>query len=269
MPSLPIFSTFARSAVDIDVDRLTKDILGGRDTTTTTRGARTEVRGPDVWSTWTLGRGGVWSGDIGRMWRAESIEAPKAAAVTEIADAAFKQANLSPQLDDHFRLTEGVVRYGQVVTEKDGQRKASPTEAVYSRNVVVNVSTNGGGKSDALPLLGGGGKFTATVGDGGQVVGMSGAWRDAELVDEREVMSVEAALEAAGIKASDQVQIRSTRLGYYAAPAFVAQDIMFPVYEVRAEVRSGEVWVPARVRLIPATRCGCGEPSRSTATPAI
>ena len=251
MPALPIFSMFARRSTDIDVDTLSRSILGGRDTITTSRGAKTEVRGPDVVVDVDAGRGGVWSGDMSRLWRAEPIKAPDKRAVAELAQAALKQARLTPELSKPFRLDNRKVRYGQVVTEADGKRSAMRTEAVYSEQVSVKVAG-----ANALPLFGGGGKFTATIGDGGQVVGMSGAWREAESVDEREVMRPEAALEAVGIKASDRLRIRSTQLGYYAAPSFVSQELMFPVYAVHGDVHDGQKWVPSRVRLVPATDIG-------------
>ena len=207
-----------------------------------------------MWSSTSMpAEGEFWSGDLSRMWRAEPMKAPNKRAVTQVAQAALKQAHLTPELSSHFRIDNRKVRYGQVVTEADGKRSVKQTEAVYSEEVSVNVTGAGAG---ALPLFGGGGKFTATIGDAGQVVGMSGAWRDAEPVDERQVMSAGAALEAAGIKPSDRLQIRKTQLGYYAAPAFVAQELMFPVYAVHANVYDGKKWVPSRVRLVPATDVG-------------
>ncbi len=256
MNSLPIFSTFARTATDVDVEEITRDILGANETVTTTRGARTEVRGPDVLIDIDSGRGGIWSGDLGRMWQAEPMEAPDERAAVEIGQAALERAHLAPKLNGQFRFNGTAVRYGQVAMEQDGERKTHRSEAVYSREIVVDASEMRDVPDDTLPLFGGGGKFTVTIGDGGQVVGLSGAWRQAEAVDERPVMPVEEAIAAAGLKPNGELRIRSSRLGYYAAPAFVGQDLMFPVYAVQAEVYNGRDWVPSRVRLIPATDVG-------------
>lgn len=260
MPTLPIFSTAARSRTGVDIDLLTRGVLGGRDTTATTRGARIEVRGPDVVVDVDEGRGGAWAGDLGRMWRAEPVRAPKEGAVAEIAQEALQRVNLLRDPGDGFRLGAGTVRYGHLLTERNDKRTDRPTEAVFSQDVVVDVSGRDGVGDEVLPVHGGGGRFTATVGEGGQVVGMSGTWRGGEAVDEREVMSAEKAMEAAGIVTSKEVRIRSADLGYYAAPAFVGQELMFPVYAVQAEIRVGREWVPARVRLVPATDIGTVTP---------
>ena len=64
------------------------------------------------------------------------------------------------------------------------------------------------------------------------------------------------ALERAGIGTSPGVKVTSAELGYYAAPSFAAQDLLFPVYAVRGEVHDGKETVPTRVRLVPATDVG-------------
>ena len=122
MTSLPIYSTFARAAVDINVDRLVKGILAGRDTTIRTRGGQTSVRGPDHVVDIDAGRGGVWAADTGRLWREREIKAPEAKDVEAIAERAMSEINLVPDLSKDFRLIDGKVRYAQNVTEANGER---------------------------------------------------------------------------------------------------------------------------------------------------
>lgn len=256
MASLPIYSTFARAAVDINVDRLVKGILAGRDTTIRTRGGQTSVRGPDHVVDIDAGRGGVWAADTGRLWREREIKAPEAKDVEAIAERAMSEINLVPDLSKDFRLVDGKVRYAQNVTEANGERVVAKAEAVYSREVMVDIAASHDHVRGPLPLFGGGGKFTATVGNEGEVLGVSGAWRHAEPIDQSELLDLESAVERAGLKQSDTMRIRDGKLGYYSAPAFRGQSLMFPVYALHAEVRAGDSWVPSRIRLIPATEVG-------------
>lgn len=255
MTSLPIFSTYARPAVDVDVDRLVNGLLGGRDTTIRTRGGQTSVRGPDHVIDIDSGRGGIWAADTSRLWREPDVRAPETGDVMKIAEAALSDSRIVPRLGSGFRFADAIVRYSQLVTEQDGERSATKAEAVYSRRIVVDVEVEGS-KGRGLPLFGGGGKFSATIGNEGQVLGMAGTWRHAEIVDQREMLSAEGALEAAGLRDSETYRVHKAKLGYYSAPAFVGQSLMFPVYAVYADVRAGDRWVPSRVRLIPASDVG-------------
>lgn len=255
MTSLPIFATPAKGRGELDIDRLATDVLGGRDLTITSRGASTEVRGSDVMIDVDAGVGGLWSGDLGRLWRAEPVDAPEADAVAEIAAATLDGIRALPTLGDRFGLTRGSVRYGQVLTEDRGGRSTRRGEGVFTQDVELDVSDRDL-KTKTLSMFGGGGRFSTTVGDGGQVVGVTGVWREPELVDERELLSVEEAMERAGIAGTDGVIMTGADLGYYAAPSFAAQELLFPVYAVRGEVSDGKEAVPTRVRLVPATDVG-------------
>ncbi|MCK0111972.1 DUF6345 domain-containing protein [Ornithinimicrobium sp. F0845] len=256
MSTLPVFATPPKGRPELDLDRLAIDILGGRDLTSTTRGGATQVRGADVMIDVDAGRGGVWAGDLGRLWRAEPVDTPDAEAVAEIAQSTLDRTRMVPEFGERFRMTRGKVRYGQLLTEDDGGRSSRRGEAVFSQEVELDVSDRDDLKAKTLPMFGGGGRFTTTVGDGGQVVGVAGVWRGAESVDERPLLEVDEALERAGIGTSPGVKVTSAELGYYAAPAFAAQDLLFPVYAVRGEVHDGKETVPTRVRLVPATDVG-------------
>ena len=257
MATLPIFSITAGQEADVDVDHIGRDVLGGRDLSTTSRGPSTRVRGPEVTVDVDRGRGGVWAGDLGRLWGTDRISVPRPTAVSEIATEALRRSRLLPELTGTFRLTKGSVKNAHVVTERGDKRTSRATEATFGQDVVFDVSDRADIAGESLPMFGGGGRFRATVGDGGQVVGMHGVWRDGESIEEREVLSVRAALERVGAspKAKD-VRVKDATLGYYSAPSFAGQDLLFPVYAVTAEVRDGRTWVPSRVRLVPATDVG-------------
>lgn len=274
MASLPIFSTSSGREADIDIDGLSRDVLGGRDLTASTRGATTTVRGPDVTVDVDRGRGGIWAGDVNRMWTVDRVSVPKDAAVAEISTEALKQLHVVPELGASFRLTKGTVRRSQVVTERGEKRTTRSTEATFGQDVVLDVSSRADVRGDALPVFGGGGRFRTTVGDGGQVVGVHGVWRGASVVDERPLLSLDSALERVGAsRKTSTVRVKDARLGYYSAPAFRGQELLFPVYAVTAEVHDGKSWVPSRVRLVPATDVGqvfapeTAQPKRSDEAP--
>ena len=255
MATLPVFQTTGGRPGDIDVERLAHATFGGRDVKVESNQSRTTVRGPDVMLDLDHARGGLWAGDTARRWTAGAVELPMRS-VGRIARAALTGANVLPRLGSAFRYARPRVMRAQTVTEQDGRRTVAAGEATYTQEIVVDVSGNRGVKADVLPFFGGGGRFAATIGAGGQVVGLRGTWRDAVQADERTVLAVQEAMEAAGLAPGEDMRVTGSTLGYYAAPPFVAQDLAFPVYAVTAEVRAGDRWVPSRVQLVPATDIG-------------
>ncbi|WP_345801494.1 DUF6345 domain-containing protein [Microbacterium sp. AZCO] len=257
MASLPVFHTTSARQDDIQVEKLARDVLGGHDLRIDSRGATTAVRGLDVTVDADRARGGVWAGDLSRLWGDPRIDVPKDDQVAEIARTVLDELRLTPELTEPFRYTEPGVRRSKTVTDDDNGRSVDEGEATYARDVVVDVSGRPDIPGDALPVFGGGGRFRATVGDGGQIVGVHGVWRDAFQADELPVRSVEEAIEAAGLSRDGKnVRVTGAQLGYYSAPSFAAQDLLFPVYAVTADVRNGDEWIPSRVTLVPATELG-------------
>ncbi len=257
MASLPVFHTSAAGQDDVHVEKLARDVLGGHDLNIETRGAATTVRGLEVTMDADRARGGLWAGDLSRLWAEGRIDVPKDDAVTEIARGVLDELRIAPKLRGPFRYTEPAVRRAKTVTDSDNGRSVEEGEATFSRDVVMDVSGRGDIAGDTLPIFGGGGRFRAVVGDGGQTVGVHGVWRDAVEADEVSVRGVEEALEAAGLQHDGRdVKLTGAQLGYYSAPSFSAQDLLFPVYAVTADVRDGDKWVPSRVTLVPATEIG-------------
>lgn len=255
MATLPVFQTTGGRPGDIDVERLAHTTLGGGELKVESNQSRTTVRGPDVMIDLDHARGGLWAGDTARRWSAGAVELPMRS-VGRIARAALTGANVLPRLGSAFRYARPRAMRAQTVTEQDGRRTVAAGEATYTQEIVVDVSGNRGVKADVLPFFGGGARFAATIGAGGHVVGVRGTWRDAVQADERKVLAVREAMEAAGVTPGDDMRVTGSTLGYYAAPPFVAQDLAFPVYAVTAEVRAGDRWVPSRVQLVPATDIG-------------
>ena len=57
MATLPIFSISPGREAEVDVDHIARDVLGGQDLSTTTRGPNSQVRGPNVTVDVDRGRG--------------------------------------------------------------------------------------------------------------------------------------------------------------------------------------------------------------------
>lgn len=257
MVSLPVFHTSAAGQDDVNVEKLARDVLGGHDLRIDTKGAATTVRGLDVTMDADRARGGIWAGDLSRLWGDQRIDVPQDDAVAEIARGVLDDLRITPELRGPFRYAEARVKRAKTVTDSEGGRSVDEGEATYSRDVVMDVSGRGDIPGDSLPIFGGGGRFRAVIGDGGQTLGVHGVWRDAQEADELQVRSVEEAIEAAGLKHDKRnVRVTGSQLGYYSAPSFAAQDLLFPVYAVTADVRDGDTWVPSRVTLVPATDIG-------------
>lgn len=257
MASLPVFHTSSARQDDIQIEKLARDVLGGHDLRIESRGATTTVRGLDVTVDADRARGGVWAGDLSRLWGDPRIDVPTDDAVADIGRAALDELRLTPELKGPFRYSEPAVRRSKTVTDGDAGRSVEEGEATYGRDVVVDVSNRADIKGETLPVFGGGGRFRATIGDGGQIVGVHGVWREATEADELPLRSVEEAVEAAGLTHDGKnVRLTGSQLAYYSAPSFSAQDVLFPVYAVTAEVRNGDEWIPSRVTLVPATEFG-------------
>ncbi len=255
MASLPVFQTGVERQPDVPVDKVARDVFGGRDLSIETRGSTTTVRSADIVIDHDQGRGGLWAGDIGRRWRPEAVDVA-VRSVGRIARNAFKELNVLPTLNGPFQFAKPTITRASTVTEQDGQRSTALGDATFSQEILVDVSGRRGIEGNTLPFFGGGARFAATVGTGGQVVGVRGVWRDAVEADVRPVRPVEEAVEAAGLKLGDGVRMTGSTLGYYSAPAFASQELVFPVYAVTAEVRNGDAWIPSRIMLVPATDVG-------------
>lgn len=260
MASLPIFSTTSTGQVDVPVERLAREVLGEHDFTTQSHGPTSRTQGRSVTVEADGARGGLWASDNDRIWAAAPRDVPDARAVGEIAQSALRSMNVLPQLSGPFRYAKATIAHASTATETgsgtDLKRTVTKGEATYQQGIVLDVSGRDDIKGNELPVFGGGGRFQATVGEQGQVVGMSGVWRGAEQAEERPLRSAEEAIEAAGLAGQKDLRVARTELGYYSAPAFSGQDVLFPVYAVHREVRAGDSWVPARVTLVPATDVG-------------
>ena len=103
MATLPVFHTSSARQDDIQVEKLARDVLGGHDLRIDSRGATTAVRGLDVMVDADRARGGIWAGDLSRLWGDPHIAVPKDDEVAEIARTALDELRLTPELTGPFR----------------------------------------------------------------------------------------------------------------------------------------------------------------------
>ena len=130
------------------------------------------------------------------------------------------------------------------------------TQANYHMQLLVRDVS--GTLTKKLPVVGGGGKFKVALGNGGAVVGFHGNWRPITGVLSYENALSRADAEARFRKMASGVKITKTDsfLAYYAAPAFEKQEVLAPVWVVKAEAEYEGQKVPLRNAIIAATKYG-------------
>lgn len=141
-------------------------------------------------------------------------------------------------------------------------------------NYKVEVNVNAAGRSMSLPVVGGGGKFKVSIGDRGDVVGFHGNWRGIDKVQSEEEVLAQPLAEKQFREAHKGLNITKmeSSLAYYAAPPTEQQDVMAPVWVIKASANIGGQEVPLRNGIVAATKYGPSIPiaqsdSRSTSTP--
>lgn len=256
-PTLPVYQVDPSVQERSEPELVVRELFGRRDATVTSRGPQVDVRGPEIHLDFDSGRGGVWAGDPSRQFEARQLDLPGRRALRSLGLDALKRSRVLPELTGPFRLgradltlNRGCRRHG------DGPREDFTTTATYARDVVVDVSDRDDVAGSTLPLLGGGGRFRATMGEGGEVVGVLGAWREPHLVDERPLRAAEDVEAEVRDRGRGVTEVLGSTLGYWSAPAFTGQELMFPVYAVRRQARLGDRVIPMRTTFVPATDVG-------------
>ena len=144
---------------------------------------------------------------------------------------------LFPKLEAPFKLGNAVVGGTHFATNRSRRRvnRRLDTQVIFP--VLV----------DDIPVVGGGGDFTAVLGHQSSIIGFSGVWRpvigsfEAKLIPQSKADSQFRAI-TKGMK----IESFSATLAYYSAPAFSKQDFLYPVYVYRAIATVGNRRVPLR-----------------------
>jgi hypothetical protein len=195
--------------------------------------------------------GGIWAADQERWFNPSARpELPDQSRAVSIAEELGRSRMLLPQLSDNFGYGAPLVVGTHLATREGDQRIETQLDA----QVVFPVQVAG------LPVVGGGGDFTVALGDGGDLIGFTGVWRQAEGAFDAALIPGEQADRQyrdlfAAAKGLELDEVESY-LAYYAAPTFAVQEFLHPVYVYRATARIGEQSVPLRAVMLPATDFG-------------
>jgi hypothetical protein len=202
--------------------------------------------------------GGVWGAANDDLWnpsRRPSLVSPEE--TYSIAKDLLGRHGLLRVLeeDSPFALRELGVGRSIVATLSEGSRTHHQLDTRARYGVMVrNPGVDG---PELLPVVGGGGKLTLTLGDGGRPIGLQRQWRpagEAELVEAIEPEEAEARFRT--LTSHLEVDSAEWSLAYYAAPTSVTQDALTPVYVFRATIIVGRERIPMRLVTIPATQFG-------------
>ena len=204
--------------------------------------------------------GGVWAADESQLWkpslRSQLLSKKRAAAK---AARVLDGQQLLPKIERPFRfgkpLMGGTIAAQKTV--KTGVRSSRRLDVSVTLPILVG----------DLPVTGGGGKFSVTLGHRGAVTAYSGVWRpavesfEAKVIERKKVDEQFRALVGKMNIASFEA-----RLAYYAAPSFQKQEYLYPVYVYSATALISDQRVPLRQIILPATDFGPPVP-RSTPQP--
>jgi uncharacterized protein DUF6345 len=195
--------------------------------------------------------GGIWAADQERWFNPSATpDLPTHDPAVSIAQNMGRTKGLLPDLAGDFGYGEPHVAGTHLAILDAGER----TERQLDVQVVFPVRVGD------LPVVGGGGDFTLALGDGGQLIGYTGVWRNASDAFDAAVVPQEQADAAYRemFAAAKGLELRSVSsyLAYYAAPTFTEQDFLYPVYVYLGTARIGDEEVPLRAVTLPATDFG-------------
>ncbi len=200
--------------------------------------------------------GGLWAADKERLWRPQiRPELPSDEDAQKRAESMFRENKLLPSLRPSQPFEVGFSGMGatwMAIGEGNTDRE------VRRLDTQVNYAVRFRRNDIDVPLVGGGGGFKVTFGDGGEVIGYSGVWRDVEDAELEAAVIAPEVSKAEFEKLVSQLEIVDveTDLAYYAAPMRASQTYLYPVYVYRATAQLNDERVPLRVITLPATKFG-------------
>lgn len=203
--------------------------------------------------------GGIWAADQARLWNvSESPSLVPEDRAYNMAGELLGGLDALPGFegDSPFVLTRLGLGGTQIATRSNGRRTRHQLDVQVRHGVAVR-NPGVDGEPELLPVVGGGGKFVLTLGDGGRPVAYQGLWRPS---DDQEIVEALDATEAAerfaalmkGVEAGDARSF----LAYYCAPVSAEQRLLTPVYVFSSDIVVGGKRVPGRLVTIPATELG-------------
>lgn len=261
---LPVFKVASHVAPADGIRDLGKRLFPRQDHQIVERGTRLQLRSQAGQIDIDTGKGGVWASDNSRLWRFDPSSGKKRNLLAGV-DAAklglgiMKAHAVMPEIAAPFHLksaraTGTMTAYSP---KKGAPRQVTQEDNTIFADVEVDVSEYGL-KQKTLPVVGGGGRFSAILGEGGSLMATGGVWRSAvgkpvmhEVIDQKKADETFRAM-MSKVPLADF----SSELAYYCAPAFAEQDQVYPVYVYSAIAQYQGHRVPLRKVMIPATDVG-------------
>lgn len=261
---LPVYKVASTVAPADRIRDLGKQIFPREDHQIVERGTRVELHSKLGNIEIDVGRGGVWASDASRLWRFDPTSGKKPVLLAKdrakklSMDMLEKYAVL-PEIAAPFRLkpastTGAITAYSP---KKGVPRQIIQEDTTVLADIEVDVSDYGL-KQKVLPFVGGGGRFSVVLGEGGRLLSIRGVWRPAigkpilhELIAQAKADEIYRAM-TAGVPIAEF----SSELAYYSAPAFSEQNLLYPVYVYSGVADYQGMRVPMRKILVPATEIG-------------
>lgn len=261
---LPVFKVSSTMAPADNIRNLGKRLFPRQDHKIVERGTKVELQSKAGKIEVDVGRGGIWASDNDRLWKVDP-ESQKTRnllpgpAAENISMEILKSNSIMPDLSGPFRMRPAI-KTGAITTfsEREGApRKTVQEDTTILSDIEVDVS-DFGLQQKSLPVVGGGGRFSVVLGEGGSLLATRGVWRPP--VDRPKMYEViprsDAERKYRNLTESVPLAEYTTELAYYSAPAFSGQDRLYPVYVFSGIADYHGNKVPLRKTMIPATEIG-------------
>lgn len=262
---LPVFKVSTTVAPAERIGELGRRIFPRQDHQIIERGTAIELRSALGSVEVDIGRGGVWAGNAAKLWRPDPAAGRKrnllsAGDAEKLGMQMLKSHGILPELAAPFRL-KPIKAAGTITAfapERGGAHQVIQEDSTIMAGIEVEIGEYGPATNKTLPLVGGGGRFSAVFGEGGQPLAVRGVWRPT--VDKPSLHEViaQARTDESYRAMMDKVPLKefSAELAYYSAPAFSGQDLLYPVYVYSGVADYQGNRVPLRKVMLPATEIG-------------
>ena len=149
-----------------------------------------------------------------------------------IADKLVREHRLLPDTAPPFSVEPGTIggTHAAILDARKKVRTTRQLDVQVSYAMGVSVLPDDGSSAVRVPMVGGGGEFTVTLGDSGRLIGFDGVWRPLEAVgfDAEAIPPAEADDGFRKLMSGLDVRSFTSYLAYYAAPASREQEFPYP-----------------------------------------
>lgn len=267
--TLPVFKVQANQAGEAGAVNLAQLLFGitavHKSTTADKRHVITSTDGTKCVEFDTTS-GGFWVADHTQLWNT----ALKPTLVDEetvlcMADELAKNCSMLPEIKGPIILKPGRIGGTFVAQETEAslglyQRLEHQLDISVNFDIALVIQTPESSVPVEVPVVGGGGKFQFTFGDGGDLIGFQGLWRDVDVAGTKQYKIIPKSQADSQFRSSttsfnDTLEFNST-LAYFSAPYGVFQGFLYPVYVFDATAVVGEEVIQLRRSYVPATEFG-------------